>query len=407
MTSVYLDHAATTPMSAAALETYLRVASTVGNASSQHGLGRQARRTVEESREQIAQDLNARPSEIIFTSGGTEADNLAIKGSFWAKAPTGRRRIVISAIEHHAVLEPAQWLSEHCGADFNEVPVNGIGVVDADELRRILDEYRDEIAIVSLMWANNEVGTVQPLDELVPLIHDYGLTIHSDAVQALGTLPIDFAACELDAMTIGAHKIGGPVGVGALVARRELPLVPVESGGGQERTVRSGTVDVAGIAAFATAVRETTARREDEAIRLAGLRDELIAGVLASVPGASLRGPDPKTDSVGRLAANTLFTFDGCEGDSLIFALDSQGVCASTGSACQAGVPQASHVLLAMGVDEVTARGALRFSLGHTSTREDVIELLRVLPGAVERARSAGISSPRPAIAAARVMEEV
>ncbi|GAA2244570.1 cysteine desulfurase family protein [Rarobacter faecitabidus] len=393
MTPTYLDHAATTPMRRAAIEAYAEAATLAGNASSQHAQGRRARRVVEESREQIAALLGSRPSEIIFTSGGTEADNLAIKGVFLAQAQRGRKRVVISAVEHHAVLDPARWLQVHEGGEVTISPVDAAGRLDLDEFAATLRASSERTAVVSVMWANNETGTIQPIPAVVDLASRYGVPVHSDAVQAIGTQPVDFGASGLSAMTVGAHKVGGPVGVGALVARRDLPLTELTSGGGQERSVRSGTLDVAGVRAFAVALEETVRERAAEAERVAALRDRLIAGVREQVSGAQLRGVDPATDPTGRLASIANFTFAGCEGDSLLFSLDSRGICASTGSACQAGVPQASHVLLAMGIDEDTARGALRFSLGHTSTEQDVDELLAVLPEAVARARSAGLTT--------------
>ncbi|HEY8720236.1 cysteine desulfurase family protein [Pengzhenrongella sp.] len=392
--TAYLDHAATTPMRVAAIEAFTAELTRTGNPSSLHAAGRAARRTVEEAREQLAGALGARPSEVVLTAGGTEADNLAVKGMFWGRRAQdpARLRIVVSGVEHHAVLDPAFWMAGHAGAEIVLLPVDGDGRIDLDALAAELESSGDRIALVSVMWANNEVGTVQPIDDVVSLARRYGVPVHADAVQAVGQLPVDFAASGLDAMTVSAHKLGGPVGVGALLARRELALTPVQHGGGQERGVRSGTLDTAGARSFALALDAAVQARPREAVRLAGLRDDLIARVRAAVPDAVLRGPDPGRDP-GRLPANAHFTFPGCEGDSLLYLLDSAGVACSTGSACQAGVPQPSHVLLAMGVDEHTARGALRFSLGHTSTAADVDALLEVLPGVVERARSAGLAS--------------
>nr|WP_275405081.1 cysteine desulfurase family protein [Sediminihabitans luteus] len=388
----YLDHAATTPMSPAAVEAMLAELSRTGNASSLHSAGRAARRTVEEARESVAASLGARPSEVVFTAGGTESDNLAVKGLFWGRRTTepARRRILVSAVEHHAVLDPAFWMAEHAGAEIVLLPVDAAGRVDLAALESELAAAPEETALVSLMWANNEVGTVQPVEAAVRAAHAHGVPVHSDAVQAAGRLALDFAASGLDAMTVSGHKVGGPVGVGALVATRGLPLTPVLHGGGQERAVRSGTLDTASIRAFAVALADAVATRDATATRLAALRDELVAGVRAAVPSAVLRGPAPGPE---RLPGNAHFTFPGCEGDSLLYLLDSAGVQTSTGSACQAGVPQPSHVLLAMGVDEADARGALRFSLGATSTHEDVAHLLRVLPGVVERASAAGLAS--------------
>lgn len=395
--SAYLDHAATTPVLPEAAAVLVEHLSRTGNPSSLHAAGRAARRAVEEARETLAAALGARPSEVLLTGGGTEADNLAVKGLFWARAAQdpARRRVLVSAVEHHAVLDPAFWLAEHAGAEIVLLPVDGEGRVRLDALRDELAAHAAETALVSVMWANNEVGTLQPVAEVVALAHAHGVPVHADAVQAVGQVPVDFGASGLDAMTVTGHKLGGPVGVGALLARRELPLVPVLHGGGQERGVRSGSLDVPAIAAFAVAVDAAVRGREATAARLSGLRDALVAGVRAAVPDAVLRGP---VDAADRLPANAHFTFPGCEGDSLLYLLDSAGVEASTGSACQAGVPQPSHVLLAMGLDEADARGALRFSLGWPSTQDDVAALLAALPGAVGRARAAGLAGgPRSA----------
>jgi cysteine desulfurase len=388
----YLDHAATTPLSDAARDALVEELSRTGNPSSLHAAGRAARRTVEEAREAVASALGARPSEVVLTAGGTEADNLAVKGLFWGRRTTDqrRRRIVVSAVEHHAVLDPAFWMAEHAGAEIVLLPVDALGRVDLDALRAELAEHAGEIALISVMWANNEVGTLQPVHEVVQLARPHGIPVHSDAVQAVGQVPVDFAASGLDAMTVSGHKLGGPVGVGALVARRDAPLTPVLHGGGQERGVRSGTLDVPAIRAFGVAVADAVAHRDERARHLAALRDELVAGVRRLVPDAVLSGPEPAS---ARLPGNAHFTFPGAEGDSLLYLLDSAGVQASTGSACQAGVPQPSHVLLAMGVPEPTARGALRFSLGVTSTPDDVAHLLDALPAAVDRARAAGLAS--------------
>ncbi len=390
--NVYLDHAATTPMTAeavAALTAHLAA----GNPSSLHTAGRAARRVVEESRERLAAAIGARPSEVIFTSGGTESDNLAIKGVYTARrdADQRRRRVIVSAVEHHAVLDPAEWLAAHEGAELVFLGVDGEGRVDPEELAADLAAHGDRTALVSVMWANNEVGTVQPVTEITRIAATHGVPVHSDAVQAVGQLPVDFAACGLDALTLTGHKLGGPVGAGALLARRGLDLTPVLHGGGQERGVRSGTLDVAGIAALAVAVEQAVAAVEQTAARLDGLRERLVTGVLAAVPDAVVRG----ATGDDRLPGNAHFTFPGCEGDSLLFLLDSAGVECSTGSACQAGVPQPSHVLLAMGLDEPTARGALRFTLGRTSTEADVDALLAALPGVVQRARAAGLVGVR------------
>ena len=363
-----------------------------GNASSLHTSGRRARRVVEESREQLAAVLGAGPSEVLFTAGGTEADNLAIKGLFWARqaADPRRRRVLASAVEHHAVMDPVEWLGSHEGAEVVWLPVDAVGRVHPDGVREAIQDDPDAVALVSVMWANNEVGTIQPVAQIAAVAHEFGVPMHSDAVQAVGQLDVQFAASGLDCLTVSGHKIGGPGGVGALLARRGLDLVPLQHGGGQERGARSGTLDAPAIRALAVAAEVAVAGRERLAERLAALRDELVDVVLAAVPDAVLRGdPDP----AGRLPGNAHFTFPGCEGDSLLYLLDARGVECSTGSACQAGVPQPSHVLLAMGVSPEAARGALRFSLGWSSTEGDVAALGEAIGAAVDRARRAGLTA--------------
>jgi len=387
---VYLDHAATTPVRPDVVDVVAARLRMLGNPSSLHASGREARKSVEESRESVAAVLGARPSEVVFTSGGTEADNLAVKGLFWARraADPRRTRILASAVEHHAVLDAVQWLAEAEGASVEWLPVDRLGRVDLAALDAALNRDPQTVALVTVMWASNEVGTVQPLAGVVEAARARGVPVHSDAVQAVGQLPVDFAATGLDAMTVSGHKVGGPMGVGALVVRREVELVPVLHGGGQEREVRSGTLDVAAIAGFAAAVDAATAARAEEAPRLASLRDALVASVLAAVPDAVLNG-DAGAD--GRLPGNVHVSFPGCEGDSLMLLLDARGIECSTGSACSAGVPEPSHVLLAMGVDPLLARGSLRFSLGHTSTEADVDAVAEAIGPVVERARTAGL----------------
>lgn len=393
---VYLDHAATTPLSAGALAALTRELTRTGNPSSLHSAGRRARRSVEDARETIAAAAGAHPSEVIFTSGGTESDNLAVKGLYWSRMAGNpkRRRILCSAVEHHAVLDTVEWLERHEGAHVTWLPADANGLVDLDVLAAELEQDPESISLVTVMWANNEVGTIQPVSRVVELAHAAGVPVHSDAVQAFGSVPVDFRASGLDAMSISGHKIGGPVGVGALLLGRSVKLTPVQHGGGQERDVRSGTLDTASIAAFAAAAQAAVESLPQESARLAALRDELIDGVHAAVPEAVLRG----APGGGRLPGNAHFTFPGCEGDSLLFLLDLAGVESSTGSACTAGVPRPSHVLLAMGLDEETARGAQRFTLGHTSTQADVQALLAALPDAYARARQAGMAGHESSI---------
>ena len=391
----YLDHAATTPMLPAAAAAMSEALSTLGNASSLHTSGRRARRTVEESRETVAAALGARPSEVVFTAGGTESDNLAVKGLYWSRraADPRRRRILASVVEHHAVLDAVSWLVEHEGAEVSWLKADARGRVTPDVLRAALERDPASAALVSVMWANNEVGTVQPVRELAAVAAEHGVPLHTDAVQAVAQLPVHFAASGAAALTMTAHTRGGPYGIGVLLLGREVAATPLLHGGGQERDVRSGTLDVPAIVGLATAVQHAVAAQPRSAQRLAALRDELVAGVLARVPDAVVNG-DPDLDLVGggsaRLPGNAHLTFPGCEGDSLLMLLDARGVECSTGAACTAGVAQPSHVLLAMGASPSAARGSLRFSLGHTSTSADVDALLDVIEPVVSRARGAG-----------------
>ena len=395
--TTYLDHAATTPMLPEAVAVMADALARTGNASSLHSAGRRSRRLVEESRERIAAAVGARPSEVVLTTGGTEGDNLAVKGVYWSRraADARRTRVLVSEIEHHAVLESAEWLAEHEGAAVELLPVDGAGRVLPETLRAALADAPETVALVSVMWANNEVGTVNPIRELTAVAHDHGIPLHTDAVQAVGILPVDFASSGVDALTLTGHKLGGPYGAGALLLGREVALTPLLHGGGQERDVRSGTLDTPAVLALATAVEHAVADAPRRAAMLAGLRDDLIGKIIATVPDARLNG-DPATGTIdggpARLPGNAHLSFPGCEGDSLLMLLDAHGIECSTGSACTAGVAQPSHVLLAMGADEAAARGSLRFSLGHTSTSDDVDAVAAVIGQVVERARRAGQS---------------
>ena len=388
----YLDHAATTPMLPEAAEAMTAAFREVGNASSLHAAGRRARRTVEESRERLAAAVGAHPSEVILTSGGTESDNLAVKGIFWARrdADPRRRRVIASAVEHHAVHDTVEWLAECHGAEVTWLPVDALGRVRPAALVDALAAAPDEVALVSVMWANNEVGTVQPIRALARVTREYGVPLHTDAVQAVGTLDVDFAASGVDALTLTGHKLGGPFGVGALLLRRDMACAPLLHGGGQERDVRSGTLDAPGVLGLSVAAEIAVGGRPERAARVRALRDALITGVRERVPDAVLNG-----DPVERLPGNAHFSFPGCAGDSLLMLLDARGIECSTGSACSAGVARPSRVLLAMGGDSERARGALRFSLGHTSTAADVDILLDAIGPAVERARRAGVATAR------------
>jgi len=384
--TIYLDHAATTPMRASVVEAFAAALPLVGNPSSIHSQGQAAKRMLEEARETVATSLGADSVEVTFVSGGTEAINLAIKGLYWARnsGAVSRPRILVARSEHHATIDAVEWMRDHDGAVLDWIPVDVFGRIDVDYIRAAL---ADDVALVTMLWANNEVGTLQPVSEVAALAATHGVPVHVDAVSAFGYVPLDFHGARVAALSVSAHKIGGPVGVGALVIARSASVTPLIHGGSQQRA-RSGTLDAPGAVAFAAAAREATQGLSVRAGQLALLRDSVIAGVRSAVPDAVLRG-----DPANRLPGNIHFTFPGCEGDSLLFLLDVAGFSVSTGSACQAGVPEASHVLLAMGLDEPTARGALRISLGDTTTAAEVAQFVGALPKAVERAMAAGYSS--------------
>lgn len=387
---VYLDHAATTPMRPEAIAAYTEAMGVVGNPSSIHSQGQQAKRMLEEARETVAATLGADPIEVVFTSGGTEAINLAIKGMFWARNDTARRpRILVPGGEHHATVDTVEWLERAEGAEIGWLPLDGHGRIAVPD-----GIAGDDTALLTFLAVNNEVGTIQPVSALAAVARSAEVPVHVDAVAAYGHLPLDFAGLGVDALSVSAHKIGGPVGIGALVLSRASTVVPLIHGGGQQRQVRSGTQDVAAAVSFAVAARLAEAEREAETARLSALRDRLIAGVRAVVPEAVLSGPQPGSGE--RVASNAHFTFPGAQGDSLLFLLDLAGVSVSTGSACQAGIPEPSHVLLAMGRDETEARSALRFTLGRGSTDADVDALLAALPGAYAQASRAGLAERSP-----------
>lgn len=383
--AIYLDHAATSPMTPAALEAYVSASKVVGNPSSIHTQGQAAKALLENARQLVATSVGADAVEVTFTSGGTEAINLALKGMFWAR---GRKRILSTRAEHHATIDALEWLESHEGAVIQWLDVDSMGRIDLLALER---ELGDDVAFVSTLWANNEVGTIQPVAQIVALAAVHSVPVHCDAVSAFGYLPIDFHESGLAALSISAHKIGGPVGVGGLVVARSQSVTPLVHGGGQQR-FRSGTQDVAGAVAFGVAATSATAAIKARAAGLVDLRDRLVRGIRAAVPDALYRG-----DPVDRLPGNVHFTFPSCEGDSLLFLLDAAGFSVSTGSACQAGVPEASHVLLAMGVSEADARGALRMTLGPHTTEAEVDAFVAALSEAHPRARTAGMAMTRPA----------
>lgn len=382
-----------------AISAYAEAMAVVGNPASIHSQGQNAKRMLEEARERVAASVGSDPIEIIFTGSGTESVNLAVKGLFWNRQP--RRRILAPGGEHHATLDTVEWLERHDGAIVEWIPVDETGRVDLQALERAIAEDPGDVALVTLLAANNEVGTIQPVTEVAALAAAHGIPVHVDAISAYGHVPIDFAALHsagVSAVSISAHKIGGPVGIAALVLSRQAKVEPLIHGGGQQRQVRSGTQDVAAAVSFAVAASAAIRNLPHENARVSALRDRLIAGVREAVPDAVLNGAPPGPD---RLPGNAHFSFPGCEGDSLLFLLDVAGVSVSTGSACQAGIPEPSHVLRAMGRSEIEARGALRMTLGHTSTDADVDALLAALPAAYAQASRAGLADRAPGFAPA------
>ncbi|CAB4590737.1 MAG: aminotransferase class V-fold PLP-dependent enzyme [Actinobacteria bacterium] len=373
--SVYLDHAATTPIFDVAVKAMTDALIKVGNPSSLHTEGRSTRKDVEDARELIAKSVGCLPSEVIFTGSGTEADNAAIKGLFWK---SGKRLILISAIEHHAVLDPARWLVEHEGAELIEIPVNKNGVLDLDFLTSLIAKRGDEVALISVMHSNNETGVIQPIAEVVKIAGD--IPVHTDAVQSFTKTQLSYQDLGVTSMALSAHKVGGPHGIGALILKRAYEIPALLHGGGQEREIRSGTLNAPAIVAFAAAA----ASKNYDANRVNELRKRFEEGVLLSAPDAYINGVDAQ-----RLPGISNVTFPGTQSDSLLLLMDSEKVSCSTGAACSAGVHRPSHVLLAMGHTEISAQSSLRFSLGANSTAADVDFALSVLPKVIERGRAA------------------
>ena len=387
MPRVYLDNAATTPISEVALQAFIEQSRQLGNASSLHTYGRTVRKDVEEAREKIASLIGSHASEIIFTGSGTEANNLALKGAYWHRNKDGvaRNVVVISRFEHHAVLDPARWLEDFEGAEVIEVPVSREGFVEVAALEEIIHERHDEIALISIMHSNNEVGTLQPINQIAELGNKFDIPVHTDAVQSLGKVPLSFKDLGVFAMTISAHKVGGPIGVGALVLRKGIDITPILHGGGQERDIRSGTLNSAGIVAFAAAVQSAIRDIDSNAERVRALRSKLIAAIKSEVPDATLNGVLEGQTLPG--IAN--ISFPRTESDSLLLLFDAEGIACSTGSACSAGVQEASHVLMAMGLTEKEAPSSLRFSVGTTNTEADIEYLQTCIKRVIDRARAA------------------
>lgn len=382
--TIYLDHAATAPINEAALSALTTAMLKLGNASSIHTPGRSVRKDVEDARHRLSELTGATPSEIIFTGSGTEANNLAIKGFFW-QAPK-RNLIVTSAFEHHAILDPIEWLVEHEGAEAVFIPITSSGVIDLDFLNDLVANRGAEIALISVMHSNNELGSIQPIAEVVKIAGD--IPVHTDAVQSFGKVEFDFDALGVTAATISAHKIGGPLGVAALILKRGLDLTPILHGGGQEREIRSGTLNAPAIVAFTAAAEVAIRDRTENFGRIRELRDYFIDGLKRAVPDVHINSvADPALPGIVNA------TFPGTESDALLLLLDSEGISCSAGSACSAGVPRPSHVLVALGLSETDADASLRISIGTTNTKSELDQVLKVLPSVVERARAAFVAS--------------
>ncbi len=377
MPSIYVDHAATTPLSPAAFKAISSQLQQLGNPSSLHTHGRATRKVLEDARESIAREVGSLPSEVIFTASGTEANNIALKGLWWSRKAQGKSIVVISAIEHHAILDPAHWLETHEGAEVIHIPVDLHGVIKLDFFKDLMAQRGDEIAVISIMHSNNETGVIQPIQELVSLAGD--IPVHTDAVQSFKKVPLSYKDLGVTALTLSAHKVGGPLGIGVLILRRAYEIPALLHGGGQEREIRSGTLNAPSIVAFSAAASEDYPSSDVQR-----LRDNFISAVHAAIPDAYING-----EASQRLPGIVNITFPGTQSDTLLLLLDNAHVSASTGSACSAGVHEASHVLLAMGHTEATAQSSLRFSFGAASTQADVDFVMSVLPDVIATGRAA------------------
>lgn len=376
---VYADNAATTPISEPVLRAMMPyLTESYGNPSSLYSKGREAKRALELAREDIAECIGARPGELYFTAGGSESDNWAVKGIARELAPQGKRHLITTRFEHHAVLHTAEAL-EREGFSVTCLSVHENGLVRPEEVAAAI---RPDTALVSVMYANNEIGTIQPISQIGAICRDRGVLFHTDAVQAVGTLPIHVAEQNIDLLSLSGHKLHAPKGIGALYVRRGIPIQNLIDGGAQERGRRAGTENLASIVGLAAALRGASAGMEERAKRLRSLRDRLIDGAL-KIPGSSLNG-----DREHRLPGNVSLCFEGVDGEAMLLLLDRQGICASSGSACTAGSLDASHVLLALGIPPQLAKGSLRLTLGEQNTKEDVEYILSVLPAVIERLRA-------------------
>lgn len=387
MTRVYFDNAATMPMSGVALAAFAEQARVTGNPSSLHAYGRNARKDIENARDLIASLLGCHSSEIVFTGSGTEADNLAIKGIYWHRRAEDSRRkiIVISSIEHHAVLDPARWLADHEGAELIELEVDKEGVINLHSLHELIENRGEEIALISVMHSNNEIGTLQPIANIVQIADRKKIPVHTDAVQSLGKVDLSFAELGVFAMTVSAHKIGGPIGVGALILRKGAEITPVLHGGGQERDLRSGTLNAAGIVSFAAALQSAVRDREKNYQHLATLREKFTEIVTREIRGAWVNGSSGERS----LPSIVNIGFPNTDSDSLLLLFDNEGIACSAGSACSAGVQQPSHVLRALGLSEKEARSSLRFSFGPENSASDIEYFATCLGRVIDRAQAA------------------
>jgi cysteine desulfurase len=377
--SIYLDHAATTPMNPAAIEAMSNALAIIGNPSSLHADGRAVRKYVEDARDQLAKSIGCASSEIIFTGSGTEANNIAIKGIYWERNSIKSRPIIItSAIEHQAVLEPALWLAEHEGAQHITIPVTGDGVISLDALQLLVTQYGDEIALISVMHSNNETGVIQPIADVVEIAGE--IPVHSDAIQSWKKIEFSFKDHGLFAASFSGHKVGGPIGIGILVLKRGIDIPALIHGGGQEREIRSGTVNAPSIVSLATAVEKSSYSSHD----VAALRHSFERGLSQVVPDAVINGAN-----IDRLPGISSVTIPGALNETLLLLLDGESISCSTGAACTAGVHRPSHVLEAMGLEDDAVMSTLRFSFGSTSTQSDVDAVISALPSVVARARSA------------------
>jgi cysteine desulfurase len=379
---IYLDHAATTPMVQPAIDALTTQILKTGNASSLHSTGRSVRKELEEARESIAKAAGSSAIDVIFTGSGTEADNLAIKGLYWLGAKAGKKTIITSSFEHHAVMDPIKWLAEHEGATVIEIPVSKAGVVDLNVLQTAVTKHADQIAFISIMHANNEIGTLQPIADVVKIAGD--IPVHTDAVQSFGKVPFNFNDLGLTAVTISAHKVGGPLGVAALILKKGVNIEPVLHGGGQERDIRSGTFNAPGIIAFAAAASNAMANMQVRDQKIRALKDLLIKKVLAAVPDAWVNGSTENS-----LPGIANITFPGTDSEGLLLLLDMEGIACSTGSACSAGVHRPSHVLMSLGLTEDETTSSLRFSIGDSNNESDIEKLSSVIASVVAKSRSA------------------